>query len=630
VGSGTNPRLGTVKGDTTALCADYAGTCGFTSASKDAVYSITADVTGTLTVDTAGSVAVLNGFDPVIYLRGSCADAASELGCNDLVPPQIDTLTRGVSAGQTVYLFVDAFDGSAGVYQVNVKLVPAVCGNGAVEPPEECDDSNTADGDGCSSVCKLDFSVVADKCPGGVLTLSGTGAQRTGTVSGNTKWFTNDTDGSCGGVYSGEGVFSFTPDISGTALVDLGGATQTPYDAVLYARSACDDDTKQVDCDETTALGGEKLEFPVTAGNAYYVFVDGIQGATGAFVAHVTVSQAQCGNGKKEGGEECDDGATLPGDGCSAACLLEPPGPIDVCPGADIALLQSGSQWVGTATGTTVNLTADYAGSCASSTGTSRDAVYRIVPSVSGKATIQVASANFDAVLYVRSSSCTGTEVECDDAIGDGGDELTFDAIAGTPYWVFVDGWSGESGTFTLQVAVTPAACGNGLLEAGEACDDGDKAPGDGCDALCQFEGTCGSAIENEPNPYSAPQMIPPACGSFLIAASMPSGDADYYQLDLVAGTTLQASTYYGAPGQCISGNDTVLSLWNTPMASGTNESGACTVSGYLACNDQASGNTPCSAITHAVVVTRAYVLKVHNYYTTKPMTSYGLQVTIK
>ncbi|MCD6497600.1 MAG: DUF4215 domain-containing protein, partial [Deltaproteobacteria bacterium] len=32
----------------------------------------------------------------------------------------------------------------------------AVCGNGAIEADEECDDGNVADGDGCSSQCKLE------------------------------------------------------------------------------------------------------------------------------------------------------------------------------------------------------------------------------------------------------------------------------------------------------------------------------------------------------------------------------------------------------------------------------------------------------------------------------------------
>ncbi len=46
-----------------------------------------------------------------------------------------------------------------------------------------------------------------------------------------------------------------------------------------------------------------------------------------------------CGNGKKEGNEECDDGNTVSGDGCSSACTKEPdqdddgiPDDVDNCP----------------------------------------------------------------------------------------------------------------------------------------------------------------------------------------------------------------------------------------------------------------------------------------------------------
>jgi cysteine-rich repeat protein len=34
-----------------------------------------------------------------------------------------------------------------------------------------------------------------------------------------------------------------------------------------------------------------------------------------------------CGNGKLEAGEQCDDGNTVDGDGCSHSCTLEPPPP---------------------------------------------------------------------------------------------------------------------------------------------------------------------------------------------------------------------------------------------------------------------------------------------------------------
>ena len=41
-----------------------------------------------------------------------------------------------------------------------------------------------------------------------------------------------------------------------------------------------------------------------------------------------------------------------------------------------------------------------------------------------------------------------------------------------------------KTSTFSI-----PPRCGNGLVEAGEACDDGNMASGDGCDSLCQIEG---------------------------------------------------------------------------------------------------------------------------------------------
>ena len=31
----------------------------------------------------------------------------------------------------------------------------SLCGNGVINSPEECDDGNYIDGDGCSSLCKV-------------------------------------------------------------------------------------------------------------------------------------------------------------------------------------------------------------------------------------------------------------------------------------------------------------------------------------------------------------------------------------------------------------------------------------------------------------------------------------------
>ncbi len=51
---------------------------------------------------------------------------------------------------------------------------------------------------------------------------------------------------------------------------------------------------------------------------------------------------------------------------------------------------------------------------------------------------------------------------------------------------------SGPDATSTVDApavdAEMPAICGDGIVEPGETCDDGNTIPGDGCSAICQIE----------------------------------------------------------------------------------------------------------------------------------------------
>src|SRR5690606_10705365 len=40
-------------------------------------------------------------------------------------------------------------------------------------------------------------------------------------------------------------------------------------------------------------------------------------------------------------------------------------------------------------------------------------------------------------------------------------------------------------------------ACGNGNFEVGEICDDGNEVSGDGCSADCQSDETCGNGVRD-------------------------------------------------------------------------------------------------------------------------------------
>ncbi len=57
------------------------------------------------------------------------------------------------------------------------------------------------------------------------------------------------------------------------------------------------------------------------------------------------------------------------------------------------------------------------------------------------------------------------------------------------------------------------SACGNGYMETGEACDDGNASPGDGCSPACAIEAgwTCTGA---------SPSMCDPICGDSLVVGA--------------------------------------------------------------------------------------------------------------
>src|SRR6266446_4407472 len=114
-----------------------------------------------------------------------------------------------------------------------------------------------------------------------------------GTFSGTTSG-ASQLAGSCGSSgTSPEVVFQWTPAVSGTATIQTCGAGTT-FDSVLYMRSglcasgaevACNDDA----CTNSTGLfRASRLTPTVTAGQTYFVVVDGYGGAQGTFSLTVT------------------------------------------------------------------------------------------------------------------------------------------------------------------------------------------------------------------------------------------------------------------------------------------------------------------------------------------------------
>jgi cysteine-rich repeat protein len=113
-----------------------------------------------------------------------------------------------------------------------------------------------------------------------------------------------------------------------------------------------------------------------------------------------------------------------------------------------------------------------------------------------------------DTIIELYDDAACATTVETDDDGGVGLCSLITTALPPGTYYVSVAdlGDNGLIPGYSISVTTAPIVCGNGTLEASEACDDGDTDAGDGCAADC-------SAIETGyvcPTPGADCVMTPP------------------------------------------------------------------------------------------------------------------------
>jgi cysteine-rich repeat protein len=178
-----------------------------------------------------------------------------------------------------VVAWVQGTGDDAEVWRAGVECEP-FCGDGTVDPDEECDDGNTVAGDGCDALCALE-------CGNG----------------------TTEGDEQCddGGVEPGDGCSpTCTVEECGNATVDFGEECDDGNTAAL---DGCDG-ACLLECGNGATEGAEECD-------------DGDResgdGCSSECLAEV------CGNARVDSGEECDDGNTVASDGCDAACQAEEP-----------------------------------------------------------------------------------------------------------------------------------------------------------------------------------------------------------------------------------------------------------------------------------------------------------------
>jgi len=271
------PAQGGTFSGTTSGTSSAAGSCGSSDISPERVFQWTPAVSGTATIQTCGAGTT---FDTVLYLRsGSCAGGLEvAAGCNDDACFnatglfRASRLTPTVTAGQTYYIVVDGYSGAQGTFSLTV--TPPVASTTTTTPTNSSTTSTTLTG-ACASATPIPAA----------------GGTFNGTTSG-----TSTLEGSCGSSgASPERVFRWTPTVSGTATIQTCGAGTT-FDTVLYLRSGscaggpevaagCNDDA----CANATGLArASRLTPTVTAGQTYYIVVDGYNGTQGTFSLTVT------------------------------------------------------------------------------------------------------------------------------------------------------------------------------------------------------------------------------------------------------------------------------------------------------------------------------------------------------
>jgi cysteine-rich repeat protein len=292
----------------------------------------------------------------------------------------------------------------------------------------------------------------ATACPGKVLAVDGTkDTEVTDTTA--TSLASNVGGGACAVATSRERVYAIIPTGSGKLTVKMtGGAGMDP---TLYARDTDCATGKQLACGETTGAGGtETLSFNVLTGKTYYVFADGKAGSEGSFILTFHLAPGPfCGDGKIDTGEACDDGNKVALDGCGNACSPEgDPTSADTCPGLETHV------WPG-ATVSIAGSTATYAGDYGSTgcTGTGLDRVYAVTSHVTGTMTAKITAtgtATTSPLIYARSGACaSGTELACANKTKTPPDTISWPVTSGSTYYVFVDGYGGWKGAFTLDLS---------------------------------------------------------------------------------------------------------------------------------------------------------------------------------
>ncbi len=336
------------------------------------------------------------------------------------------------------------------------------CSNGVLDPGEACDDGNLKNGDGCAANC-----LSVETCGNGVVDFAvGETCDDGERVSGDgcSAWCRSERCGngirdlgeSCddGNQVSGDGCAGncLSAEVCGNGIADLS------------VGETCDCGA------DATSIGS------------------GCSGPNGSPESRCGESchLAYCGNHVVDVGEVCDDGNLTAGDGCTPDCQSD-----ESC----------GNGRLDVAAGETCDCGTDpthLPPGCAAVNGDAASPCDAACQSrFCGNANQDPGEVCDDGNLV----SGDGCRADClsDETCGNGRVDLGAGerCDCGTDPAHLPDGCFGVNGALGGRCSQTcqPQYCGNGVVDPGEVCDDGNAASGDGCAGNCLSDETCGNGV---------------------------------------------------------------------------------------------------------------------------------------
>jgi len=421
-------------------------------------------------------------FDSVLYVSSGCPITPETcLGRHDnFSAGGLEEVTFVLGPPDVAYIVADGYSSTqSGAFDLTITYE---------EIETECLDGLDNDNDGQFDCEDLDCWVIEPSCiPSG-------GSCETPTnlndypegFDGTTVGFGNSLDSSACGSFSNNGgedvVFTYTAPQFGNYIFHLDAATG--FDSTLGVSTDCPSSVATCLGDQDLGSGSvEKVEVELDEGQMVYILVDSYYAdSPGAFnlLVEPDFQEAICDDGLDDDGDElidcadpdcngqvgcielfCDDGEDNDNDGstdcddndCAGFCAE----PGDSC---EKAIPIEGNPAVEAIeiTGSTTSFT-DMYDVCSSSLSNNKDVVYEFWSLLPGTYKFELTSAgtDFDSLLYI-STGCPPSTETClgyDDSFSDGGEEMSIEMGDGERVYVFVDGWSTQSGNYTLKVSYT-------------------------------------------------------------------------------------------------------------------------------------------------------------------------------